>query len=355
MRTLRVIGNLEPGGGQLSALRLGLALRRRGWEVRFAAGSATTAGLELFRTYGVEVELYGASRNLQYLPDPGFATWLRPRLAEVDVVHAHQFGAWWAAAQSAGDDLLVAGSEHNTYQWPADPPLSEFARALARLDLLFVHGPTARRELLALGAHAALLREGRSAIDEVEPDLALQAREPARIVYAGRLHPEKGPDILLEALAQLPLGVRVQLVGSGPAEAALRERARVLGLDDFVDFAGWQRDPARWIAGASVCAVPSRFDAWSQTAVLAMALRVPVVGAAVDGLAEVVSGGRGIAVAPESPEALARAIAAVLDGRAAIDLDAAQRYAALFTADAVVDVYERCYADLLASGMRGAA
>jgi glycosyltransferase involved in cell wall biosynthesis len=147
----------------------------------------------------------------------------------------------------------------------------------------------------------------------------------------------------------------VQLVGSGPAEAALRERARVLGLDDFVDFAGWQRDPARWIAGASVCAVPSRFDAWSQTAVLAMALRVPVVGAAVDGLAEVVSGGRGIAVAPESPEALARAIAAVLDGRAAIDLDAAQRYAALFTADAVVDVYERCYADLLASGMRGAA
>jgi uncharacterized membrane protein YidH (DUF202 family) len=47
-----------------------------------------------------------------------------------------------------------------------------------------------------------------------------------------------------------------------------------------VHFEGWREDPASWIAGASACVVPSRFDAWSQTVVLAMSLRVPVVGTA---------------------------------------------------------------------------
>jgi hypothetical protein len=71
MQTVRVIGNLEPGGGQLSALRLGVALRERGWDVRFLAGSAARAGLELFRSHAVEVEVYGASRSLQYECDEG--------------------------------------------------------------------------------------------------------------------------------------------------------------------------------------------------------------------------------------------------------------------------------------------
>jgi len=346
MRTLRVIGNLEPGGGQLSALRLAFALRRRGWDVSFAAGSATPDGLSLFRSYGVEVELYGSSRNMQYLPDPKFADWLAPLVGEVDLVHAHMFGAWWAASRAAAGDVVVAGSEHNEYRWPSDPPLDELAAALRRLDLLFVHSPAARVQLLAAGASPARLRDGCSAIDESMTAVRLRGREAARIVYVGRLHHEKGPDLLLDAVALLGRDVTVQVIGSGPFEGALREQVRALGLEGVVSFVGWQRDPARWIAGASTCVVPSRFDAWSQTGVLAMALRVPVVATDVDGLAQVVSGGRGISVPPENPAALAHAIRAVLDGHSQVDFDAAERYAARFTADAVADFYEDCYAEV---------
>jgi glycosyltransferase involved in cell wall biosynthesis len=249
--------------------------------------------------------------------------------------------------QAAEAKVIVAGSEHNAYQWPADPPLTQIAQALARLDLLFVHGPAARRQLLALGAHPTLLREGRSAIGDIDPRLPLQRGDDNRVVYAGRLHHEKGPDILLEALALLDRDVTVQLIGSGPLEAVLRERVHALGLGEQVAFLGWRRDPAFWMAGASVCVVPSRFDAWSQTAVLAMALRVPVVGTAVDGLAKVLSDGRGVAVPPESPAALAGAIRDVLDGHAPIDLDSGQRYAARFTADAVAEIYDSSYAEAL--------
>jgi glycosyltransferase involved in cell wall biosynthesis len=346
MQTVRVIGNLEPGGGQLSALRLGKALGRRGWDVRFLAGSASQAGVELFRSHAVEVEVYGAARNLQYECDEGFSTWLAPRLAGAGLVHAHQFGAWWATTRAAPAAVPLVGSEHNAYQWPGQPPVSELRCALDRLDVLFVHGPTAREQLLALGVDRGLLREGRSEIDLI--DVAKPARVPARrLVYAGRLHHEKGPDLLLEALALLTDRPALYMVGSGPLEPELCARARRLGIDSDVVFTGWRSRPAEWIAGASACVVPSRHDAWSQTAVLAMALGVPVVGTAVEGLEHVLSGGRGIAVAPEDPEALARALESLLQGRARTDLQAARRYAAKFTSERVADLYEHTYMELL--------
>jgi len=346
MRTVRVIGNLEPGGAQLSALRLGVALERRGWHTRLLAGSATANGVELFRSHGVEVEVYGASRSLQYECDAGFSTWLAPRLADADLVHAHQFGAWWAATGAAPASVPVVGSEHNAYQWPGEPPVGELRSALDRVDLLFVHGPTAREQLLALGANPAWVREGRSAIDSIE--VVLPGLVPAnRLVYVGRLHHEKGPDLPIEAIALLEDRPSLYVVGTGPLEPDLRARARRLGIEDQVVFAGWQQRPADLIAGAAACVVPSRYDAWSQTAVLAMALGVPVVGTAVEGLEHVLSGGRGIAVAPEDPQELASALASVLQGHTRTDLGAARRYAAKFTPDRVADLYEHAYIELL--------
>ena len=346
MRTIRVIGNLEPGGGQLSALRLGTALAKRGWGLRFLVGSATAEGVELFRSHGVEVEVYGARRSLQYECDEGFSTWLAARLAGADLVHAHQFGAWWATARGAPAGVPVVGSEHNAYQWAGEPPVGDLRCALERLDLLFVHGPTAREQLLTLGADQALLREGRSAIDAIE--VVRPAHFPARrLVYAGRLHHEKGPDLLLEALALLSDRPPLYMVGSGPLEAELRARARRLGIEGDVVFAGWKRRVAEWIAGASACVVPSRHDAWSQTAVCAMALGVPVVGTAVEGLEHVLSEGRGIAAAPEDPQALAHALESVLRGQAQTDLQAARRYAEQFTPERVADLYEHTYMELL--------
>ena len=98
-------------------------------------------------------------------------------------------------------------------------------------------------------------------------------------------------------------------------ETELLRRAASLGLAGTVRFEGWRDRPERWLAGASVCVLPSRFDAWSQTAVLAMSLGVPVVGTAVEGLPAVLGDERGVIVAPEEPTALARAIGDVLRGR----------------------------------------
>jgi glycosyltransferase involved in cell wall biosynthesis len=351
MRVARVIAVLEPGGAQLGALRLSLALRAHGIESRWLAGHATRDGLALFRASGVEVELLGGGPALQYARRRAFSDRLAAALGDEEVVHAHMFGAWWAAARALPHGVPLVASEHNALQWPGRAPTRALREALARVDLFFAHGPAARAEILAAGLPPARMREGSSPISRaaVAPIKGLPS---PRIVFAGRLHPEKGPDLLLDALGRLVDPPATFLLGAGAMEQELRRRAASLGLDATVRFEGWRDRPERWLAGASVCVVPSRFDAWSQTAVLAMSLGVPVVGTAVEGLPAVLGDERGVIVAPEDPTALARAIGDVLGGRIRTNLRAARRYARAFSPQAVAARYATAYREL---GARSAA
>src|SRR5215212_8032601 len=108
---------LEPGGAQLSALRLSRALQPLGIETTIVAGDATPAGLALARAHGFEVEHFSEVRGLQWEPCPAFADWLAERLDGADLVHGHMFGAWWAAARAAPPGVPVVASEHNAMAW----------------------------------------------------------------------------------------------------------------------------------------------------------------------------------------------------------------------------------------------
>ena len=45
--------------------------------------------------------------------------WLTPRLADAPIVHAHMFGAWWAAGRAMPAGVPLVASEHNDLTWPA--------------------------------------------------------------------------------------------------------------------------------------------------------------------------------------------------------------------------------------------
>jgi glycosyltransferase involved in cell wall biosynthesis len=216
---------------------------------------------------------------------------------------------------------------------------------LMRVDRLYAHGPGARAAVVAAGLHPSLVREGVSPVADL--DGRAQAGLPTpRIVFAGRLHPEKGPDVLLEALALLPAAPPALLLGQGALRPSLDRQIRRLGLAGRVRMCGWQNRPSATIAGASVLVVPSRDESWSQTAVLGMALGVPVIGTNVDGLPRTLGDGRGIVVPSEDPAALAAAIDDVLHGRRTTDLAGARRYARRFAADRVAGEYAASYREL---------
>lgn len=256
----RIIGVLERGGAQLSALRLSAALRSEGFDTRLYAGDATDEGIALAAAFDVPVETFARDAHLQWVPSTDFAAWLRPRLADADLVHAHMFGAWWAAAAAVPDGVPLVASEHNAMTWPYGDHVAQARAAAGRLAAFFAHGPAARGFAESLGVPESRMLEGRSIVDGFDAR-PLPGLPSLRVTFAGRLHPEKGVDVLLEALALLPDPPTTLLLGDGPLRESLTARSRALGLSDRVLLPGWVRSPGSYISGANLHVVPSREEA----------------------------------------------------------------------------------------------
>jgi glycosyltransferase involved in cell wall biosynthesis len=341
----RVVAKLELGGAQLSLLRVARALARRGHQTRLLAGNATSAGVRLARAHGFDVEVMGSDADLQWHCDPKFAAWLVPRLEEADVVHAHMLGAWWAAAAAVPDDVPLIASEHNGYAWWGEPPWAAMTEAAGRVDRFFAHGLDARAGALRAGVTEDRLRRGISPVAGM--DARPRPRLPSpRIVFTGRLSPDKGSDVLIDAIGRMAAPPPVLILGSGVMKSDLHSQVAALRLESVVRFCGWMDEPGPWVAGATVQACPSRDEAFSQTAVLAMALGVPVIGTNVDGFPETLGDRRGIMVSPDDPGALASALEEVLGGRLRPDTDSARLWASQFDIGRVATVYEQTYRGL---------
>jgi len=341
----RVVAKLELGGAQLSLLRVARALARRGHSTRLLAGNATSAGVQIARAHSVDVEVMGSPLDLQWQCDPRFVTWLRPRLADAELVHAHMLGAWWAAATAMPSGVALVASEHNGYEWWGEPPWAAMAEAAPRIDRFYAHGPDARSGALRAGIPEHRVRTG------ISPVVGMNSRPrpglpSPRIVFTGRLSPDKGPDVLIDAVALMAAPPPVLMLGAGSLRDDLQAQVKRLGLQRVVRFCGWVTEPGPWVAGAAVQVCPSRDEAFSQTAVLAMGVGVPVIGTRVDGFPHTLADNRGILVSPEDPQALAGALEQVLDRRLITDTAAARVWAQQFDPERVATVYEQTYDDL---------
>lgn len=142
----------------------------------------------------------------------------------------------------------------------------------------------------------------------------------ALIVTVGRLEPQKAQHELIEAVGRLrAAGRAVELViaGRGRLEAELRDRVATDRLDGIVHLVGSRRDARELMAVADVFALSSHWEGLPVALLEAMISTTPVVATAVGDVVRVVDETTGRVVPPADPDALAAAIAAVLDDPAA--------------------------------------
>lgn len=134
-----------------------------------------------------------------------------------------------------------------------------------------------------------------------------------RLLALGRLHRNKGFDVLLRALALLAGGARLFLAGEGPERAGLEALARELGVANRVLFLGWRDDIGALLSACDVFVCPSRHEPLGNVVLEAWSAARPVVAAAAHGPREVVRDGEtGLLVPINAPEPLAAAIAGLL-------------------------------------------
>lgn len=144
---------------------------------------------------------------------------------------------------------------------------------------------------------------------EFTPDLILGA--------AGRLSPEKGYDVLIDAVGILAertsKSFGVVLFGEGFLRELLQRRIDEAGLAERFKMVGFTSELDRFLPHFDLFAQSSHTEGFPCVNIEAMAARVPVVATAVGGVPEqIVDGITGRLVAPGDPAALAEALSALL-------------------------------------------
>jgi glycosyltransferase involved in cell wall biosynthesis len=145
-------------------------------------------------------------------------------------------------------------------------------------------------------------------------------RQPrTRIIgAAGRLSPEKGFEMLVEAAERVlrshPSAGFI-LFGDGPERARLQQRINAAGLNHTFILSGFRADLDRFLPHFDLLALPSYTEGLPNVVLEAFAAGVPVVGTAVGGTPEVIEDGvSGHLVPPGDADAIAERIGALLEG-----------------------------------------
>lgn len=149
------------------------------------------------------------------------------------------------------------------------------------------------------------------------------------LVTAGRLSPEKGFDLLIEALALCSNPrLHLTLLGKGPLQKELEQLGQAKGVLDQVRFVGFQKNPYPFFARADAFVLSSRFEGFPNVVLEALACGTPVIATpAPGGVREILEGIEGCVLAESvTAEALAKAIQCVPTGQT-LSLDAVVPYA----------------------------
>jgi glycosyltransferase involved in cell wall biosynthesis len=316
-----------------------------------AAGRFVADAVEHVRLRGVDVEVVGPQQYRHYgiayghgmLGNLRRRPWLAlfvptllagfvraARRVDADLLHAHWLPAGWVAERS--------GKPYVVQVWGTDVELARRAPWLARRVLSKARLVIAASNDLAERARALGAREVRVIPSGVElPERVGIEADPAEVLYAGRLSPEKGVLELLEATE----GLNLVVAGDGPL------RDRIPSASGFVSHDELEQLYAR----AAVVACPSRREGFGVVCLEAMAHGRPVVATRVGGLLDlVVDGETGIVVPPRDPAALRSALERLLadpDLRRKLGSAGRDRARTHFSWERVTDVTLAAYAEAM--------
>jgi glycosyltransferase involved in cell wall biosynthesis len=235
-----------------------------------------------------------------YLPDVLAASLGRRfPVARVSTVHGFTGGAW----------------RNRFYEWLQRRSYARFDAVVAVSRRLAIDlAPTG----LSRRAAVVLPNAREQTNEELSPESAREelnlSTELFHIGWVGRITREKGPDVLVEALAALgDLNAHVTLIGEGADRRKLEERTRELGIEHMVSWPGEVARASRLFPAFDVFVNSSRTEGTPITLLEAMHARVPIVATSVGGVPEVVSPDEAILIPSENPPALASAIREVHD------------------------------------------
>jgi glycosyltransferase involved in cell wall biosynthesis len=255
---------------------------------------------------------------------------------------------WVELADTGG--LTVIGMSHESYA---------YSRRTSRFRRVLKHYRDVDRMLALTREDADLwIGQGMNNASFMPNPLPFLPEEPSPrtgnvVVSVGRLHDQKGIDMLLDAWSETAPrhpDWRLRIYGSGEDEEILRKQCTALGLDGSVDWMGRTGDVPGALRSGSVFVLSSRGEGFPLALMEAMATGLPC--AAFDcapGVHEIVRDGEdGLLATLGNTGELARRLDTLMSDKVLRDAmgDAARVNVQRFTTDEIVRRWEELFAFL---------
>ncbi len=143
-----------------------------------------------------------------------------------------------------------------------------------------------------------------------EPLVKPLKKDKINLIAVGRLAPQKGFDILIDAMANLDERFHLNILGEGENEMEFKKQIKTLGLDEKISMLGFQENPYAFINESDFFILSSRYEGLPNVILESCALKKPCIAFDMPGgTAEIiVDGESGILVKEFSALALADAI-----------------------------------------------
>jgi len=354
VRVVHIDTGLELRGGQIQLLLLARGLRARGHEQTIVCPESSQlesrARQETFRVFALPSHDAGGAHGTLALRQ-------QLRVDLCDVLHAHD-GRGHAISWLASCRLPVRRVASRRVTFLPHRLWLHRLKYTRTCDAVVAISRFIRQQLIDTGvpeARVEVIPDGVE-IPATLPDAAARARVRARwnwgeeefvVGFLGAATREKGQDLARHAatlLRERAPRVRVVLASTPVSGSVLAASTSVIRVEKYAG------DLADFLPGLDLFIVPSRAEGLGSAALNAMAYGLPVVATRVGGLPEIVDEGEtGWLVPPESPQALADAIAAAAAHPclAQVGSNARQR-ARQFSVDIMLDQTEALYRRLMA-------
>lgn len=383
MRILAVTMLFHPhiGGAEKQAHKLSKKLIEKGVQVELVTGwwyrgtpaRETIDGLPVVRcfTFWQMFGIKGLRKFGAYLYLLTLFFYLIKNRRQYDVIHIHQLAHHAFASVMAGKlvgkkSIIKVGNSgrssdikvmlENRQVWGSKqmlPKVQQYCDRIIAISNLI------GQELLESGFRPdqILPIPNGVEIDQLKPKTDYAVSGCISMLYVGRLHWQKGPDVLLSALQKMTslrpeLDWRLTVLGTGPMEGKLKATVQEYGLIHNIDFRGTVDNVPDFMGQADMIIIPSRTEGLSNTLLEAMATGLPCLVTNITANAEVIQHEyNGLLTPEENDQAMAQAILRLVDDQALrekLGKQARQTVIETYALDTVAERYIELYESLLA-------
>ena len=378
MNILHVIPALDPvyGGPIVALLGLVKAQAKLGDQIHVVAGTdlGSAQVQQDMESGGVQVSM-ASSRRPTVARCMQICRTIDHALASAQIVHIH--GLWQFVQTAAALQAKIQGIPYiirpcgmlDTWSLSQRRILKQLNLALITGRLLsgasVLHATTEREktEILktALEHRVSVVPNGvedsafTASANELPEELQRLKDSHRLLLFLARVHPKKGLDVLLPAIAKVQTKSTILLI-VGPREPsyfeAIRRDIKRLGIEERVRFLEPMYGEARFAAysAAELYILPSKQENFGITVAESMALGVPVIVSPEVALSDVVSGSNSGVVVPRDPELIAQAIDELLDNdQLRLDMGRSGQLAAKqqFQWSAIAERWQGIYASVI--------